>query len=228
MKNRNKPIMRTIPMLAMAILAAAMLVVPGGCAEEEPPPPPPDPTPPPEPEPEVDLSTIETHTKVQFPEKYKPDTQEMAESIAALANAFAMGDPQDLRDVIVSEDHIILEAIREQGLWEEQISGIQAVRVCNLRGGGDNVQVGLGIQDSEGAYLLGWSSVPDGDMYKFSSVDMQPVTAARVVALDDAPMFPHEIIPPKGYVEEVVEDDDDGSRRGSGSSSGGNTPIGIR
>ncbi|MEM1424395.1 MAG: hypothetical protein AAGH64_10380, partial [Planctomycetota bacterium] len=67
---------------------------------------------------------------------------------------------------------------------------IVAVRVCIVEDlGSSAVRVGLGIQEPDGAYLLGWEASRRGDTWEWEAVPVGDPRAPRVAMLD-APFLP--------------------------------------
>jgi hypothetical protein len=173
------------------LAASAMLVLAGvsGCGggdDEEPQ----AAAPPPPPPPQWELADIEMHPKVQFPEKFRPRTEMMAQSIADFASAFAVGDGEQLEQWLSAEDQVVLEFLMGSGDWSEAASGINAVRVVNLLDEGGSAKLGLGIEDANGAFMLAWDMSGSGDSATFRSFAIEPQSALTAAMLDGAPMVP--------------------------------------
>ncbi len=200
-----------------AISMSTMLIA--GCAEEPPPPPPPKKAPPPPPPPPDPMENVTLHEKVTFPAELEPPSPEVAMAIAALANAFAAGDDEALRGAIVDSDHSILDALIAAGMWGDNTESIEAVRVCALDDNGESTNVGIGIQDNRGAYLLAWETGSDKG-FKWQSMDIELQTATRVSELDGASLLPRHVGEAKKFLVVLEEED---AKRNSGADSGGST-----
>ncbi len=138
------------------------------------------------------MEGIELHAKVQWPDKYRASSAAQAQAIAALANAIAGGDAEKAKGVLDAADRELLSDMIALGEWTSQTGGIDAVRVCVLKESDDKTQLtlGLGVQDSLGAYVLAWKAPLGAEGVTFSGMAIQPVTAASVAMLDDAELRP--------------------------------------
>lgn len=128
------------------------------------------------------------HAKVQWPEKYRASSAVQAQAIVALANAIASGDAEKAKGVLETADRDLLADMIALGEWTSQTGGVEGVRVCVLKESDDktSVTLGLGVQDSLGAYMIAWKAPSGTDAVTFTGMAIQPVTAAAVAMLDDA------------------------------------------
>jgi hypothetical protein len=172
----------TLP--CVMLLLAAGVVVPGCGKKEEA-----APAPAPVAAKVVDpMEGIDLNAKVQWPDKYRASSAAQAQAIAALANAIASGDGEKAKGVLETADRDLLADMMALGEWSSQTGGVEAVRVCVLKESDDktHVTLGLGVQDSLGAYMIAWKAPASGDAVTFTGMAIQPVTAASVAMLDDA------------------------------------------
>lgn len=190
-------------------LAGAMAL--GGCKKEEPPappPPPPRPSAPPTPDP-VDvqalLQQLGTDARVQFPSEHAPTSQEFAQAVIRLANAFAKGDAAALRGMLDATGLRVLDELQGSGAWEEATARIEAVRITNLSWTEDALPSGdvtIAIQEPAAAYQLRWHLVPVGNSYVFSPLESDGTVMARAGDFDgssgEAPQAPTSEAPAEG------------------------------
>lgn len=175
------------------------------------------------------MEGIDLHAKVQWPDKYRPSTAAQAQAIAALANALASGDAEKAKGVLDGADRDLLNDMIALGEWASQTGGIDAVRVCVLKEADDktHLTLGLGVQDSLGAYMLAWKAPLAGDAVVFSGMAIQPVTAASVAMLDDAELKAPsvaEAVKETKIASTVNPGDIAAKEAGGGSSPGGGSP----
>lgn len=180
---------RATHLMVVAAVMSTMALT--GCEKKKEAPPPVVTAPPPPPAPVVHLDDIKMDPRVQFPDTRLPSTQELAEAIASLANAIAKGDSAALGSLLDDADRTVLKDMDSAGEFKRGTSGIEAVRVSVLRESDDkqSAEVGLGIQDKEGAYLLGWKGVLANGSWTFHAMAIAPTSAARVSMLDDEEMI---------------------------------------
>ncbi|MEM8835119.1 MAG: hypothetical protein AAGD00_04790 [Planctomycetota bacterium] len=194
-------------------LLAPLLVACGGGEEEAPPPPPP----PPPPKPQFTLEDLDLDPRVQFPNQREPESFELAEAIAELANALVRGDADAFKRVLASGDRDVLDTLLEVGAWETETEDIELVRVAVLEETDESVRIGLAVQDPSGAYMLAWTARDSGG-WKFSGMPIAPVEGASVLDIDGA-----ELVAPSADAERFqtqtrpipvpVEPDDNDRRR---------------
>lgn len=195
------------------LLAVSML---SGCGqeEEEAPPPPPVRTTQ-APPPKIDtMSGIMLDPRVQWPEENHPSTVELAQAVADLVNALAKADANAFMERLAPEDAALTRELVNFGLWQQQMKGIEAVRVCVLNEtSADTAELGIGLQTAKGAYMIafrGQTSSP----WVFRGLGIADIEAPRVAMLDGSPltlpMIPEAVqfVPPP---EEKKQPEDDGS-----------------
>jgi len=168
------------------------------------------------------LEEIDLDPRVQFPQEKEPSTVELAQAVADLGAAIANGDSDLFAELVQREDREILGWLVEHEKWPEG-SGIELVRVCVLNETDSGVELGLGVQDSEGAFLLGWRGVQSDNDWTFSAAPVAYEPADRVAELD-APSLPYPTIaPPETFVAEVQWEEEE-EKKSSSSSTSGNQP----
>ena len=204
--------------------AAVLAAVVAGCGKKEPPPAPP---PPPVVRQVDPFDGLDMDPKLQFPDKVKPSTHELAEAVVALGNALAKGDAAKAEAVLDASDKAILKELVDLGDWADQTKGIQAVRVCVLIEGDDknSCKLGLGVEDSLGAYMLAWKGSKSGPSWIFSGMAIQPLTAARVSMLDGVELAPPTIASAAKEVKILTTPKADDKSPGGGGG-GGDSPGG--
>lgn len=221
-----------LPLAATLAFGASLL---SGCgSEEEEPPPPPVRV---DPGPGYSVQDISMDIKVQFPDKYTPMSESLAEAIADFASAIATGDIDAYRSMLDPGELIMLDIIQATGEWEQQTSNISAVRVVNLEDGESIAKVALAIGTDNSAELTAWTvqRVDESD-WQFSSLGVAPRKTTRVALLDDAPfeedaLYNFESQMPSDEEDENPEgeegedgDDDNWSDPGDGSSPSPSSP----
>lgn len=171
-----------LPLTGVLILTTAQLA---GCGseEEEPPPPPVRTTA----APLFSVQDLRMDLKVQFPEKYAPSTESLAQAIADFASAIARGDHAAFSDMVAAEDRAFLNILVPAGEWQAGAEGIRSVRVVNIEDGESIAKAALAIGTETMAYLTAWRAERiGGDTWRFSSIPVAPRTTSRVALLDDA------------------------------------------
>lgn len=171
------------------LLAVSML---SGCGqeEEEAPPPPPARTTQ-APPPKIDtMSGIVLDPRVQWPEENHPSTVELAQAVADLVNALAKADANAFMQRLAPQDAALTRELVKFGLWQQQMKGIEAVRVCVLNEiDSTSANIGIGLQTARGAYMIafhGQTSSP----WVFSGLGIADIEAPRVAMLDGSPLMP--------------------------------------
>ena len=191
MTNPDPGTARATPSRALTPMAALLLVgmTVAGCGDPPPPPPPPPPPAPPAPPNPAD-ALRDLDPGVQFPEHRLPSSLEVADAIVDFANAFKGGDRDEVLSQLTPSTRNDLVAMLSQREWQSVIDTIEAVRVCIVEDlGSSEVRVGLGIQEPDGAYLLGWEATRRGDVWMWEAVAVGDPRAPRVSQLD-APALP--------------------------------------
>lgn len=139
--------------------------------------------------PSVSLSSLSLHPKVQFPEERLPGSQAQAEAIARLASAIAGGTADGLEALITPRDQLVLSMLVKSGEWKRRADAISVVRVCVINEPESGpFQVGLGIEDSAGAFLMGWQAEGDDSSWRFATMPIEARVASRAIGLDGAEM----------------------------------------
>lgn len=171
------------------------------------------------------MEGIELHAKVQWPDKYRPASAAQAQAIASLLNALASGDAEKAKAVLEAADREVLADMIAFGEWTGETGGLEAVRVCVLKESDDKtaLTLGIGVQDSLGAYILAWKAAPGADPMTFSGMAIQPVTAASVAMLDDAELVP-PVIASAAVETKLTSTANPADVASSSSSSGGGGP----
>jgi hypothetical protein len=127
------------------------------------------------------------HVTVQFPEKYAPDSEALAQAIADFASALATGDASAFSDMLSEEDRGLLRAdLVPSGRWAESTSEVNAIRIVNLEDGESIARVAIAIGTGNEAYLTAWSARRlSGDQWQFTAMPVARRTTTRVALLDD-------------------------------------------
>lgn len=190
-ERRRTPLAMTAGAIAVCLPLAL-----GGCGKEEqqvqaPPPPPP-------PRQLGPLEDLEMDPRVQFPEAREPGSREIAEAIAEFASALVKGDDSTMAAMLDESGQAVLSQLKSDGLWKSATSNIEAVRVCTLTQSDDAFDVGLGVQDPDGAYLLAWSAKRGTEGFTFSPMAVEYVRKDSVSMLDNsslaAPSLPQPVV----------------------------------
>ncbi len=144
------------------------------------------PPPPTEPEkPAVSLASLKLHPKAQFPEERAPSSQAVAQAVAAFASALASGADERMKSMLDSRDQAVLGSLIESGEWRRQTESIKVVRVSAINEvDAGRFQLGLGIQDTNGAFLSAWEAKGSGDSWTFTGFAAAPRFASNVAELD--------------------------------------------
>jgi len=185
------------------------------------------------------LQGLELDPKVVFPQINEPSSKEVAVAVADLAAAIAGGDSRTLHQMLDTPNQVILDELVETGIWQESTETISNVRVCSLEEEGQSLRVGLGVEDDEGAYLLGWSGERVGASWLFSGIALDtPASANTAAELDGGSLAAREIPEPGAIIDDefdpTVNDprrDQNNRRRSRGSrrsGGGGGGPRGPR
>ncbi len=172
----------TTPLLGLLMVGVAVSAP--ACSEPPPPPPPPPPVaPPPPPDPSEALRRLDSN--VQFPEENLPSSLDVAEAIVAFANTFKGGDRDEVASVLSPASQDDMRTMITAREWAKIMERVEAVRVCVVEDfGSSEVRLGLGIQEPDGAYLLGWEGSKVGGAWQWEAVAVGDPRAARVAQLD--------------------------------------------
>lgn len=206
---------------SLSIFPAFGLVITGvaftsGCGKEEPPPPPP----PPPAVVKVDpMANVRLDARVQWPDDREAWSPELAEAIADLANGIVNGDVELMRSALGSQGRRVLSIAMSDDDGGFAGGKIEAVRICvlhRLEDGG--AELGIGIQDEDGAYLTGWIGREDaGGQWVFDGAACKPFPSERVSMLDADRL----VEPSLGTVATVRVEVDERMRRLLSGESGG-------
>lgn len=222
-----------LPIVAMLALGTSQFA---GCGSEEEEPPPPVRV---DPGPGYSVQDVSMDIKVQFPDKYTPMSESLAEAIADFASAIATGDLQAYRSMLNPGDQIMLDILQATGEWEEQSANISAVRIVNLEDGESIAKVALAIGTDSHAELTAWTARRiDESNWQFSALGVAPRKTTRVALLDDAtfeedalynydsqmPSEEEDENQEEGDGEEGEDSDDSWSDPGDGSSPSPSSP----
>jgi hypothetical protein len=174
-------------LIAISTAAACSLVLCAGltaCKKEEPPPPPPRPKAPPPPPPPKPIEVsglmreLGADARLDFPQEQAPTSHDLASNAIRFADAFARGDDGDLRPMLDSFGQTVLADLKASASWSESVGRIEKVRITYLEGSDSGGTLAMAIQEPDGAYVLGWSMISDGDAMVFSpmptSRDLRP------------------------------------------------------
>ena len=205
------------------VLASAIGL--SGCGDEPAPPPPPPP--PVVTAPSWDLSDIDMDERVQFPDRYTPSSESLAQAVADIASGLIGGDAALMRRHLSQTDTRLLRVLASSGQWDRATDELQAVRIVRLDEDGDNATVGIAYQTPQGAVLMAWRGFSDGgERWGFSSMAIEPRMAMRVGDLDDAELTPPSFELAKRIDElvEIVRQQEDGTR-GTDSDDGFSQPT---
>ncbi len=175
------------------------------------------------PEPEVGpLDEIDLDSRVEFPEDRAPQNREAAVAVAGLASAIASGDSDGLGVWLSPGFMPVLSDLVDDGSWNSSTGEIEVVRVCSLDHDEDHMRLALGIQDSEGAYLLGWDGSLKGTRWRFEPIAIESQYAMAASDLDDAPLIGPMIAETAFEVApEPVEEKEEAKKKASGKRRGG-------
>ena len=135
------------------------------------------------------LDEIEIDSRVEFPEERAPQNRDAAAAVADLASAIASGDSDRLDVFLLAEFKPVLTDLVEDGSWSASTGEIEVVRVCSLDHDEDRMQLGLAVQDSSGAYLLGWKGSVQNDGWRFEPMAIESQYAMTASDLDNAPLI---------------------------------------
>ncbi len=139
--------------------------------------------------PQYAVQDLPMNVKVQFPEKYTPESEALGQAIADFASSIASGDASAFSSMLSEDSRFLMQdVIMKKGEWEESTKDIKAVRIVNLEDGESVAKVALAIGTEDSAYLTAWSlQRVDGSTWEFSAMGVAPRTTSRVALLDDTP-----------------------------------------
>ncbi|MBL0921456.1 MAG: hypothetical protein IBJ10_04930 [Phycisphaerales bacterium] len=185
-----------------------------GCGKKQEPPPPPPPPPPmaraPEP---VRVAEIITDPRVQFPQKFAPVNESLARAVVAFASDLAAGDVEGFQSVLDAPARSTLDLLVEGGEWTRATASIQAVRVVRLDASDTGADLGLAIQDGNGAYLTGWRIVRSGEQWVFGAIATPAVSALTAEELDGAALVAAVVEQPKAPAAPTLTQPDQPAER---------------
>jgi hypothetical protein len=116
-----------------------------------------------------------------------PSSEDAARVIADLAAAIASGSADALQAMASPRDQTVLGMLVQNGQWKRQADAVKVVRVCVVNepsGGG--FQVGFGVEDAAGAFLMGWEATGGGASWTVSNMPIEPRLASTAAGLDGA------------------------------------------
>lgn len=206
---------------SLCILPACGVLISGvaltsGCGKEEPPPAPP----PPRAVVKVDpMANVRLDSRVQWPDAKEAWSPELAEAIADLANGIVKGDVELVRGALGNQGRRVLSIAMSDGDSGFMGGKIEAVRISVLHKLEDGAaELGIGIQDEDGAYLTGWIGREDSSgRWVFDGAPCMPFPSERVSMLDADRL----VEPSLGTVATVRVDVDERTRRLLSGESGG-------
>jgi hypothetical protein len=186
-----------VPVKRAGVLALCLPLVLGGlggCGKEEqqvqaPPPPPP-------PRQLGPLEDLGMDPRVQFPEAREPSTREIAEAIAEFASALVQGDDSTMSAMLDESGREVLSLLKSEDQWKDATSRIETVRVCTLTQSDDAFEVGLGVQDPDGAYLLAWKASRGSEGFTFAPMAVEYQRQESVAMLDNSSLAPPSLPEP--------------------------------
>jgi len=154
----------------------------------------------------VSLATLDLPESVDFPAVNAPTSLSIAESVAQLASAIASGDSRSLHTMLDEPGQAILDRLVESGAWEETTESISSVRVCSLDEGANAIRVGLGVENQDGAYLLGWEGRRLGSGWTFGGIALEtPAMADTAAQLDGASLAARPVPEPGEIVDDTFD-----------------------
>jgi len=191
-----------------APLLALMLAAPlGGCGgekqEEQAAAPAPRPAPI---EPADPLAGVELDERVEFPPQRAPESPELAEAIADLANALAAGDADRFAQRLTEPAEAVLRDLEQRGDWGSATASIETVRVVAVDARESFANLGLAVQEPEGAYVLAWQGEPGMQGWRFSGMAIAPRSAALASELDGVDLIELPV-PAPGADDELTVDE---------------------
>lgn len=181
------------------------------------------------------LDGLALDPKVVFPRTHSPSSRDIAEAVASLAGAIAEGDSRSLHPMLDKPNQVILDDLVQTGAWQQSTGSISQVRVCTLEENGQSILVGLGVEDPDGAYLLGWSGERLGGGWLFSGIALDtPASAMTAAELDEGSLAARDVPEPGAIVDDTFDPtandprrDEKSRRRGSRGGSGGGGRRGL-
>lgn len=217
MTSRKSPILF---LAGLSLLPAAVLAVSGcGKKEEAPPPPPPPPPVVRAPDP-VRVDELITDPRVQFPQKFVPVDESLARAVVNFASDLAAGDREGFEAALDAPARSTLDLLVESGQWTGATASIQVVRVVRLDASGSTADVGLAIQDAQGAYLTGWRAQQSGDRWVFGAMPSPPRSALTAAELDGAALIAQIAEQPKDGAKALPKAAEEAKPAPSGESTG--------
>lgn len=176
-----------------------------GCSKEEeaPPPPPPAPV---VTGPTWTLSDISIDPRVQFPERYAPAEQAVAQAIADLAAGIINGQASEVRSSLESDKATALDILVAQGQWESATQQGRLIRVVNLEENEGNIFVALGWEGANTAFPIAFRTNGMGSPVRFAPLAIQERFESRAAALDGIPFDPPSFDAASGPTTSANED----------------------
>jgi hypothetical protein len=173
------------------------------------------------------LAGLELDESVEFPPINAPSSREIASSVAALAGAIAQGDSRALHSMLDQPSQAVLDKLVESEIWQDATDSIIKVRVCTLEEEDQTIRVGLGVENLDGAYLIGWEGERIGSNWLYAGIALETPLDANTAAQLDGSSLAARLVPEPG---EIIDDTFDptindprreGNKRKRGRRSGG-------
>lgn len=175
------------------------------------------------------LKGLTLDERVEFPVINAPSSRSVAESVAALAEAIARGDAKALHPMLDKPSQTILDQLVESDAWRSATGSITKVRICSIEEDGQTIRVGLGVENADGAYLLGWEGERIGSGWLYAGIALDTPMAADTAAQLDGSSLLARLVPEPGEIIDETFDptlndprrDDNNKRRRSKRGGGG-------
>jgi len=146
------------------------------------------------------LQGLTLDERVEFPAINAPSSRSVAESVAALAGAIAQGDAKSLHSMLDKPSQTILDQLVESDAWRLATDSITKVRICSIEEDGQTIRVGLGIENADGAYLLGWEGERVGSGWLYAGIALETPMAAETAAQLDGSSLLARLVPEPGEI----------------------------
>lgn len=175
--------------LIAAVLSTLPLTI-TACAKEEPPPPPPPP--PVDTGPDWTLDDINIDPRVQFPDKYTPSSQDVAQAIADLAAALINGEASNMRQRLATGTAGALDMLIAEGMWDSATDQGRIVRIVNILEEEGTTLVALGWESTNTAFPIAFATTDSTGDVTFTPYAIKERFEQRAAALDGIPFDPPE------------------------------------
>jgi hypothetical protein len=171
------------------------------------------------------IQQMQADARVQFPQTQSPADRTLAEGIIKLADRLAKGDSSGVKAMLTPPAQGILDELVSTGGWTEGTKGIEQVRVVSVSGTTDerpeSSQVAFAVQGKDGAYLLAWNGMRQGDSWVFQNAPCQGEVRRRASDFDGVSISSG--ISLASTQPEPAPEADAGRRTSGGSTGGGDT-----